>query len=286
MTRRQNEITMAAANAIKSKRIIELTSGEAGIVNHTDKIYLLDWMQTYQEYQEKRDKKGIGQIKAVTQYPERICRGKIYIGSGWPRFRGGYIDSHADNLPPKGKPIAATTRNTYYQIFNGALNAAVQANGCWEIRLTRWKSRRSPNAGKACGHLCWPSKRYGHWLPLRCRKGEVKNAYLFSCSAGLRISDIVGLKWKNVFVDNGQYRLAVAMQEDQKNRFYLPLSNEALKWMPEREDKAADDPVFQPAFKYQSVSQTVGRSGRNHQAFYFSHRPAAQSCARCRVSIR
>lgn len=38
--------TMAAANAIKSKRIIELTSGEAGIVNHTDKIYLLDWMQT------------------------------------------------------------------------------------------------------------------------------------------------------------------------------------------------------------------------------------------------
>ena len=33
-TRRQNEITMAAANAIKSKRIIELTSGEAGIVNH------------------------------------------------------------------------------------------------------------------------------------------------------------------------------------------------------------------------------------------------------------
>ena len=28
---------------------------------------------------------------------------------------------------PKGKPIAASTRNTYYQIFNGALNAAVRA---------------------------------------------------------------------------------------------------------------------------------------------------------------
>ena len=44
--RRQNEITMAAANAIKSKRIIELTSGEAGIANHVDKVYLLDWMKT------------------------------------------------------------------------------------------------------------------------------------------------------------------------------------------------------------------------------------------------
>ena len=47
--RQQNETTMAAANAIKSKRIIELTSGEAGIVNHRDKVYLLDWMKTYKE---------------------------------------------------------------------------------------------------------------------------------------------------------------------------------------------------------------------------------------------
>ena len=29
-----------------------------------------------------------------------------------------------------------------------------------------------------------------------------------------------------------------------KEPIYLPLSNEALKWMPEREDKAADDHVF------------------------------------------
>ena len=65
--RRQNEITITAANAIKSKRIIELTSGEAGILNHVYKVYLLDWMQTYKEYQEKRGKKGISQIKIVTK---------------------------------------------------------------------------------------------------------------------------------------------------------------------------------------------------------------------------
>ena len=52
--RQQNETTMAAANAIKSKRIIELTSGEAGIMNHKDKVYLLDWMQLYKEEQKCR----------------------------------------------------------------------------------------------------------------------------------------------------------------------------------------------------------------------------------------
>lgn len=40
----------------------------------------------------------------------------------------------------------------------------------------------------------------------------VKQTYLFSCFCGLRTSDIVGLKWKDVFVDRGKYRLAVSMQ--------------------------------------------------------------------------
>ena len=79
--------------------IIELTSGEAGIVNHTDKIYLLDWMQTYLEYQEKRDKKGIGQIKAVTHILKEYAGKDLYwigLTSLLPRL----YRLHADNLPP------------------------------------------------------------------------------------------------------------------------------------------------------------------------------------------
>ncbi len=48
----------------------------------------------------------------------------------------------------------------------------------------------------------------------------VKSAYLFSCFCGLRVSDIVGLKWKDVFVDRWQYRLAVSMQKT-KEPIYL-----------------------------------------------------------------
>lgn len=71
----------------------------------------------------------------------------------------------------------------------------------------------------------------------------VKQAYLFSCFCGLRISDIISLKWKDVFVDRGQYRLAVSMQKT-KEPIYLPLSPEALKWMPERGEKTSEDHVF------------------------------------------
>ena len=72
---------------------------------------------------------------------------------------------------------------------------------------------------------------------------SVKQAYLFSCFCGLRISDIIGLKWGNVYVDNGQYRLEVVMQKT-KEPIYLPLSPEALRWMPERGEKSAEDTVF------------------------------------------
>lgn len=55
--------------------------------------------------------------------------------------------------------------------------------------------------------------------------------------------NIIKLKWKDVFVDRGQYRLAVSMKKT-KEPIYLPLSPEALKWMPERGGKSSEDNVF------------------------------------------
>lgn len=43
------------------------------------------------------------------------------------------------------------------------------------------------------------------WALIATLKNEkVKRAYLFSCFFGLRVSDVLGLKWKDVFTDRGQ----------------------------------------------------------------------------------
>ena len=63
--RKQNEAAMNAANKLKSKRIIEMTNGEAGIENEKEKVFLLDWMETYKKNQEKRGKKDENQIKVA-----------------------------------------------------------------------------------------------------------------------------------------------------------------------------------------------------------------------------
>ena len=143
---------------------------------------------------------------------------------------------------PKGKRVSNFTLHTYYRILNGALNAAVRAdiiksnpftkiNNSDKIRLS--ESKRSYMTIEEVRAL----------IATPVKNEAVKQAYLFSCFCGLRISDIIGLRWKDVFVDRGQYRLAVSMQKT-KEPIYLPLSPEALKWMPERGDKTSEDHVF------------------------------------------
>ena len=76
-----------------------------------------------------------------------------------------------------------------------------------------------PKAGK---RAVLPDHRRGTGIDCHPMQGRGKIPICSPCFCGLRISDIVGLKWKNVFVDNGQYRLAVAMQKT-KEPIYLPL---------------------------------------------------------------
>ena len=239
--RRQNETTMAAANAIKSKRIIQLTNGEAGIETR-EKVFLLDWMETYKENQAKRGKKDGNQIQVTIRILKDYAGERMTMDQIDKAFCQEYIDYLLTEYRPKGKRVSNFTLHTYYRILNGALNAAVRAeiikvnpftkiNNSDKIRLP--ESKRS--------YMTIEEVRALIGTPMK--NEAVKQAYLFSCFCGLRISDIISLKWKDVFVDRGQYRLAVSMQKT-KEPIYLPLSPEALKWMPERGEKTSEDYVF------------------------------------------
>lgn len=237
----RNQTTMTAANAIKSKRIIQLTNGEAGIETR-EKVFLLDWMETYKENQAKRGKKDGNQIQVTIRILEDYAGERVTMDQIDKAFCQEYIDYLLTEYRPKGKQVSNFTLHTYYRILNGALNAAVRAeiikvnpftkiNNSDKIRLP--ESKRS--------YMTIEEVRALIATPMK--NEAVKQAYLFSCFCGLRISDIISLKWKDVFVDRGQYRLSVSMQKT-KEPIYLPLSPEALKWMPERGEKTSEDHVF------------------------------------------
>ncbi|MDE6820163.1 site-specific integrase [Bacteroides acidifaciens] len=239
--RKQNQVTMTAANAIKSKRIIELTNGEAGIETK-EKVFLLDWMEIYKKNQEKHDKKDGNQIKVATRILKAYAGERTTLDQIDRKFCLDYIDYLYTEYRPKGKRLSNFTLRNYCRVLNSALNAAVRAklivaNPLNE--LERSEKIRLPESKRS--YMTIEEVRALIATPMK--NEAVKSAYLFSCFCGLRVSDIVGLKWKDVFIDRGQYRLAVSMQKT-KEPIYLPLSSEALKWMPERGDKTAEDHVF------------------------------------------
>ena len=242
--RRQNKATMIAANAIKSKRIIELTNGEAGIKRADDKetMLLLDWMHTYMENQQKRGKKDGHQIKVAIQILKDYAGERVTMEQIDKEFCQGYIDYLLTEYRPMGKPVSRFTAQNYYRVLNGALNAAVRADVMKLNPFTKIGNSdkiRRPESKRE--YMTIEELRALIATPMK--NEAVKQAYLFSCFCGLRISDIIGLKWGNVYVDNGQYRLEVVMQKT-KEPIYLPLSPEALRWMPERGDKTSEDHVF------------------------------------------
>lgn len=240
----QNQATLTAANAIKSKRIIEMINSEAGIKQEADtpKVYLLEWMETYMESQAKRGKKDRSQIKKAIDILKAYGAETVTMDMIDKPFCQGYINYLTTEYHPKGKTVSNFTIHTYYQVVNGALNAAVRADILRENPFNKIDSSEKIHKPESKREYMTIDE-VRSLIKTPTSNEAVKGAYLFSCFCGLRISDIKGLTWENVYCDSGQYHLEVMMQKT-KSPLYLPLSSEALKWLPERGNKSGKEKVF------------------------------------------
>ena len=199
-------------------------------------------MNIYMENQQKRGKKDGHQIKVAIQILKDYAGERVTMDQVDKTFCQEYIDYLLTEYRPQGKPVSKFTAQNYYRVLNGALNAAVRADVIKLNPFTKIGNSdkiRRPESKRE--YMTIEELRALIATPMK--NEAVKQAYLFSCFCGLRISDIIGLKWGNVYVDNRQYRLEVVMQKT-KEPIYLPLSPEALRWMPERGNKSVEDTVF------------------------------------------
>ena len=240
----QNQNTIKAANAIKSQRLQDYYNGEAGLSKTKGKMLLLDWMETYRADQAKKGRKDGKMINFTIKLLTGYKGEKVRCQDVDKAFCLGFLDyiQHVYINPRNGEHLKAATAQNYYSVFNCALNAAVRAevmnqNPYAKIGSTdKIKVPESPREYLTIDEV----KRM---IATDCPRPEIKQAFLFSCYCGLRISDIEALKWKDICNDGGQYRIEKAMIKTGQP-LYLPLSAQALKYMPERGTQAADAFVF------------------------------------------
>lgn len=75
-------------------------------------------------------------------------------------------------------------------------------------------------------------------------QNDIKSAFLFCCFCGLRWSDVRDLTWNDIrYGSDSQAQIEITMKKTGLP-IYLPLSENALSWLPPRTDATGGTPVF------------------------------------------
>lgn len=138
--------------------------------------------------------------------------------------------------------IKPHTQRNYYRCFSCALNAAVREeillNNPFD-NISNTDRIKVPESTRE--YLTIDEVK--QLIATECKRENVKNAFLFSCFCGLRISDIFAITWGQLTQDGEQMRLQLQMQKT-KDPLYLPISEQAQKYMPYRGTAGANDKIF------------------------------------------
>ena len=247
----KNEVTLALAKAIQSKRIVEVQNDAHGFQNtNKSRVNLLDYLENIGKQSAEQGSRNYARTVLNTVRALKLFRGDyIAFRDVDKEFLSEFTD-YLRQMPKASKygvlktggRLSANSVVSYYGTLRTAINRAYK-----EGIITVNPTKEFDFAGKVRQE---PSRR--EYLTIdelktlintECRHEIVKRAFLFSCLFGLRVSDICKLRWCDLQRSGGRVRIEITMQKT-KEPLYLPISDEALKWLPERGEANDIDFIF------------------------------------------
>jgi integrase len=268
--RETNRSTLALANSIKAKRIVDLQNGSYGFKpKANDEVFFFDY---YRMMCEKRLKATESRgnwgnwyscLKHLLIYEknERIRFKDISVS--WVQGFRDYLDSacawtsdYRKRL--KDKPLARNTKVSYFNKLRACLNQAYE-DGIITKNPMRGVDGFKPEEGTRM-YLTIDELRT--LAKTDCDYPAIKQAFLFSCLTGLRRSDITNLRWRDVSEMSGYTRI-IFKQVKTKGQEYLDITPQAAALMGERGND--DDHVFgdihSPFCTNETIKKWVLRAG-------------------------
>lgn len=288
--RRQNDATLAKANAIKEEMLHDLTNKIAGIQDnsHKAKMAFSEWMRIYAEDSSKRcrdsSKAWINRAaEEVAGYDTHTTLAEVD-----KKFLNGFFEHLVSRkaLNSERKKLTKSTAFTYMVYIRAALNKAVREN---LIPKNPFKgiTKRSVSV-KEHKREYLTVDEIKRLMATPCHREDIKGAFLFSCFTGLRISDIMNLRWKDITKTATHWQVEV-IQYKTGVEIYLPLNMNARKWLPEQSaDAAPDDKLFPRLTRYyrQSFRTWVKQAGIDKEVtFHVGRHSYATLCLTAGVDI-
>lgn len=259
----KNEATLALAKAIQSRRIVEVQNDTHGFQNtNKSRVNLLDYLENIGKQSAEQGSRNYARTVLNTVRALRLFRGDyIAFRDVDKEFLSEFTD-YLRQMPKASKYGVLKTGGrlsnnsvvSYYGTLRTAINRAYK-EGIITVNPTKEfdfasKVRQEPSRRE---YLTLDELKT--LINTECRHEIVKRAFLFSCLCGLRVSDIRKLRWCDLQRSSGRVRIEITMQKT-KEPLYLPISDEALKWLPERGEANGSDFIF-PLTHERTVNDTL-----------------------------
>jgi integrase len=243
--RQKNATTIQIAERIRAQRVIAIQNHQLtdwNIIKRSS-MMLETWLEEYDHEDVALSKSAfVNRKKAhdwMKEYMEKTSTFTISLEDVNKEYCRGFINylrsvKNHGKFHTEGEGLKQTTIHGYVATISAALNKAVR-----EGILDRNPFRLLENADKVARK---DSQR--EFLTLDEMKILIetpidyycmKQAFMFSCFTGLRISDILKLTWNDIRLSpDGITQYISTVMEKTKHVVTIPLSKEALRWMPER----------------------------------------------------
>lgn len=240
-----NHNTLQAANAIKAQKIIELANSQAGLSSASvrSKIRLIDWVEQYRENILKRNPESCYRLH-LTSLKNHLEK---YDSSATLRnvtkdYCEGFIDYLLNVDTPHGSKMATSTAEGYMTMLTSALNAAVREDIITSNPMLKVDPLKKPRHGQSMREYL-TIEEIKRLIETPAKYESVKRAFLFCCFCGLRYSDVEALTWGKITEQNGQTMARIIVRKT-RQPLHVPLSPEALRWLPERGKASDSDKIF------------------------------------------
>lgn len=254
--RRVNENTLSHALKIKAERIlgIERVPEDVGI-NAIPSHIFSEWMNEFEVY--IRDSKKLSPayckhvhstINIVKKYLKRIHRPRMLLAKVDKTFYSNFLTYLKDVYKNTKSPDApkALSPHTLFLVqtdLNNMLNHAVREgllkkNPYYELDA-REKFKRAPSIRE---FLTIDELKALEDAPTG--SPITKQTFLFCCFTGLRHSDMVALRWRDIQKTDDGMAIRIPSMQKTKSPVIVPLGTQAMKWLPERNNASPEDKVF------------------------------------------
>lgn len=239
----QNTQTMMLAEAIRAKRLVELQNGAFGFSSMFDlDTNFLAYYKAMVEHRHGEESRGNwGNWHSAHLYLLDYCDPATTFRDITPRWVQGFRDfldrarvrnHHIDKetFPDEAcRPLSQNSKASYYRKLKACLNQAVKdgiipSNPCNQVEGFRDDDTE---------RTFLTVDELKAMAATECRFPVLKRAFLFSCLTGLRKSDVINLKWRDV-TQVGDFTRITFRQQKTKGLQYLDINQQAAELLGER----------------------------------------------------